>query len=414
MAHGKAVSLHIPKLGASMKTVMILGGSASEVPVIEAAIGMGNRTIVVDRSEDVPGFHVDDIIIERESIADKEAILGLARKYDIDGIIASVDAGVRSAAYVAQELDLPGISEEAAIMGTDKVAMRRRLKERGIPVPLFFVVKNKDEYLDAISHFSDKAIVKAADSSGSRGIYLLPDLSNNTEIDYAYEYCMPFSGTGELLIEEVMEGPEICTETLSQNGTCYCIQITDQMEKEPPYYTDCGYSQPAQFSEEMLEQIRQIAVDANLAVENCDGSSCTEMIITEEGPKVVEIGVRLAGDYMTTKMVPLSNGVDMPSEVVKIALGEPIDVTPKIDKGSCVRYFMKERVGTIKSYSGLEEAMNVPGIVWIEPLKPIGDEATPLRKSSDRLCLVVAQSDSAQEAIDAAEKALELIDVIVE
>ena len=51
-------------------------------------------------------------------------------------------------------------------MGTDKVAMRRRLEERGIPVPLFYVVSSKDEYLDAISKFPDKAIVKAADSSG--------------------------------------------------------------------------------------------------------------------------------------------------------------------------------------------------------------------------------------------------------
>lgn len=41
-----------------MKTVMILGGSASEVPVIEASIKQGHRTVVVDRSDDVPGFHV--------------------------------------------------------------------------------------------------------------------------------------------------------------------------------------------------------------------------------------------------------------------------------------------------------------------------------------------------------------------
>ncbi len=397
-----------------MKTVMILGGSASEVPVVEASLNMGHKTIVVDRSDDVPCFHVDGAIVERESIADKDAILNLAKKYSIDGIIASVDAGVRTAAYVAKELGLPGISEEAAVMGTDKVAMRRRLKERGIPIPEFYVVNDKDEYLEAIGKFKNKAIVKAADSSGSRGIYLLPDLNNKDEIDYAYDYCMPFSGTGELLIEEVMEGPEICAETLSSNGECHCIQITDEMVKEPPFYTDCGYSQPSQLPVSMLDEIRKIAIDTNMAVENYDGSSCTELIVTEDGPKVVEIGVRLAGDYMTTKMVPLSNGVDMPSEVVKIALGEPIDVDPRFDKGSCVRYFMKERIGVIKEVVGIEKALDIPGVKRVELLKGPGDEAVPLRKSSDRLGLVITQADTAQEAIDLAERALDMIDFIVE
>lgn len=398
-----------------MKTVMILGGSASEVPVIEASIKQGHRTVVVDRSDDVPGFHVPGgVIVERCSIADKEKILELAKKYSIDGILASVDAGVRSTAYVAKQLGLPGISEEAAFMGTDKVAMRKRLKERGVPVPEFYEVKNKEEYYKAVLQFTDKCIVKAADSSGSRGIYELKDLTNQQEIDYAYDYCVQFSGSGELLVEEMMEGQEICAETLSSDGICYPIQVTDQQHKIPPYFTDSGYNQPSMLPKETVDRIKQIAIDANMAVENYQGSSCTEMIVTKDGPKIVELGVRLAGDFMTTKMVPLSNGVDMPGDVVKIALGEPIDVTPTLNKASCVRYFMKERIGIIKAITGIEEAKKIPGIVEIGTLKNVGDKATPLRKSSDRLGYVIAQMDTPEEAIASAEKALSLIDFVVE
>lgn len=394
---------------------MILGGSASEVPVIEASIKQGHRTVVVDRSDDVPGFHVPGgVIVERCSIADKEKILELAKKYSIDGILASVDAGVRSTAYVAKQLGLPGISEEAAFMGTDKVAMRKRLKERGVPVPEFYEVKNKEEYYKAVLQFTDKCIVKAADSSGSRGIYELKDLTNQQEIDYAYDYCVQFSGSGELLVEEMMEGQEICAETLSSDGICYPIQVTDQQHKIPPYFTDSGYNQPSMLPKETVDRIKQIAIDANMAVENYQGSSCTEMIVTKDGPKIVELGVRLAGDFMTTKMVPLSNGVDMPGDVVKIALGEPIDVTPTLNKASCVRYFMKERIGIIKAITGIEEAKKIPGIVEIGTLKNVGDKATPLRKSSDRLGYVIAQMDTPEEAIASAEKALSLIDFVVE
>lgn len=396
-----------------MKTVMILGGSASEVPVIRRALEMGHKVVLVDRDDKSPGFK-EDVIAEHYSIADKDKILELAQKYNIDGILASVDAGVRPTAYVCKVMGLPGISEEAAFMGTDKVAMRKRLKERGVPVPEFYIVKTKDDYLDAISKFSDVCIVKAADSSGSRGIYKLKDLNDRADIDYAYNYCREFSSTGALLIEEFMVGPEICVETLSSNGVCYPIQITDQMHKEPPYFTDCGYSQPTSLNSETTEIIRKIAIDANIAIENYQGSSCTEMIITKDGPKVVELGVRLAGDFMTTAMVPLSCGVDMPGSVVKIALGEDIDPTHKFNKASCVRYYMKERVGTIKKVVGIKEARALEGVQAVEILKDVCEEATPLRKSSDRLGLVITQGKTAEEAIRTAEIALDMIDFVVE
>ena len=396
-----------------MKTVMILGGSASEVPVIKRALEMGHKVVLVDRDETSPGFK-EKVVPEYHSIADKEKILELAQKYKIDGILASVDAGVRPTAYVCKVMGLPGISEEAAFMGTDKVAMRIRLKERGVPVPEFYIVKSKEEYLEAVSKFTDVCIVKAADSSGSRGIYKLKDLTDESDIDYAYDYCREFSSTGELLIEEFMVGPEICVETLSAGGVCYPIQITDQMHKEPPYFTDCGYSQPSTLAPDIIEEIRQIAIDANLAIENYQGSSCTEMIVTKDGPKVVELGARLAGDFMTTAMVPLSCGVDMPGAVVKIALGESIDVQPKFNKGSCVRYFMKERIGLIREIVGVDKAKSIKGVQAVEILKGIGDEATPLRKSSDRLGLVITQGETAEEAIGIAEEALNQIDFIVE
>ena len=138
------------------------------------------------------------------------------------------------------------------------------------------------------------------------------------------------------------------------------------------------------------------------------------MIITKDGPKVVELGARLAGDFMTTAMVPLSCGVDMPGDVVRIALGEDIDPTHRFNKGSCVRYFMKERVGTIKRIIGIEKAMALEGVQAVHILKGVGEVATPLRKSSDRLGLVIAQGKNAKDAVEIAEKALDMIDFIVE
>ena len=138
------------------------------------------------------------------------------------------------------------------------------------------------------------------------------------------------------------------------------------------------------------------------------------MIITKDGPKIVEVGARLAGDCMTTHLVPLSTGVDMVKAVINIALGEPVDFMPKYSKGSCIRYYMKPVVGKIKAFEGLNEAAAVEGIQQVTMVKKVGDMAVELRSSGDRIGFVIAQMDTPEEAIAQCEKALDCIKVIVE
>ena len=396
-----------------MKTVMILGGNEEKIDMVRGAVRRGYNVVLVDKDKNAPGFSVNGIEKEYLSIIDNERILEAAQKHKIDGILTITDKAVRTVAYVASRMGLPGISEEAAFMGTNKAAMRKRLKERGVPIPQFYAVRSKKEYNSAVSCFHGKFVVKAVDNAGSLGIYLIKDWQNRDDIEYAYDYCLKYSSSGELLLEEYMEGPEICVETLSSDGVCYPIQITDQKAKEPPYFIDCGYNQPSLLNEETQKKIREIAIEANMALENYQGSSCTEMIVTKDGPKIVELGLRLAGDYMTSKMVPLSTGIDMITAAVQIAVGDPIDITSTLQAASCVRYFMKERIGVIKNITGISEAYKTPGIQQVGILKNIGDTATELRGSGDRLGFVITQAQTPEMAIKYAEEAIDKIDFIV-
>ena len=398
-----------------MKRIMILGASELQVPAIITAQEMGLQVISLDMNPDSVGFKIQGVIYEVISTLDKEAVLEAAKRYKIDAITTiCADFAMNTVAYVAETLQLPGISVKAAYTATNKAALRRRLAEHGIPIPKFARTCNKKEFLEAIQKFDNKVVVKAVDNAGSKGIIMIDNLHNLDEVSKAYDYCVPFSHTGEILIEEFMEGPEVCVETLSVNGQCYPIQITDQLHKEPPFFTDSGYNQPSLLDEETQEKIREVAIATNIAVENYNGSSCTEIIITKDGPKIVEIGPRLAGDYMTTHLVPLSCGVDMVKAVINIALGESVDVEKKFNKGSCIRYYMKPTIGKIIAYHGLEEAKKVPGVQEIFIFKKPGDTANELRGSGDRLFAVLAQKDTPEEAIECCEMALNMISVEVE
>lgn len=398
-----------------MKKIMILGASILQLPAIQKAKEMGLQVIAVDMDPNAVGFQENGVIAEIISTIDAEGVLEAARRHKIDGILTiCTDLPMRTVARVAKALNLPGISEEAAFMCTDKGAMRKRLKAYGVPIPEFYTVTTREEYDDAIQKFEERCVVKAVDNAGSRGIQLIYDVTDKQSVDEVFTYCKQFSRSGDLVVEEFMEGPEVCVETLNVEGVCYPIQITDQLKKQPPYFTDAGYNQPTLLSDDVKKAIKEVAVAANMALENYQGASCTELIVTREGPKVVEVGARLAGDCMTTHLVPLSTGVSMVEGVIHIALGEPVDLAQKFEKGSCIRYYMQPVVGKIKDIQGIETAQRVEGIQQITLLKKVGDQAVELRSSGDRIGFVIAQMDTPEKAIMQCEKALDLIKIVVE
>ena len=92
----------------SKKKLMLLGGSAQQIIAIETARRLGYATVLCDFLPDNPGQHHADTFY-LVSTTDKEAILEVARKEQIDGILAyASDPAAPTAAYVAQKLGLPG------------------------------------------------------------------------------------------------------------------------------------------------------------------------------------------------------------------------------------------------------------------------------------------------------------------
>ena len=397
-----------------IKKIMILGASILQLPAITKAKEMGLLPVVVDMNPDAVGLKEDGIIKEIISTIDTPALLKAAKAHKIDGIMTlATDMPMRSVAAIAKEMGLIGISDETAIKATNKAAMRHALQQHHVPIPNFFRVETLNEYLEAVQSFHNPFIVKPADSSGSRGIFKIPDASDTELVMQAYHYSKQFSRSGELVVEDYMVGPEVSVETLSVDGVCHVIQITDKITTGAPHFVEMGHSQPSQLSDEICDKIREIAIAANHAIGIESGPSHTEMIVTAEGPKIVELGARLGGDCITTHLVPLSTGVNMVECCIRIALGEKIDVTPVYHKGSAIRYF-HQKAGTVKAITGVEEAQNIPGVRQISIVHGAGEKITEIQSSGDRMGFVISQNDDAQCAVKSCEKALDTICVQID
>ncbi|MEY8381169.1 ATP-grasp domain-containing protein [Ileibacterium valens] len=390
---------------------MILGASILQLPAIEKAKELGLDTVVIDMNPNAIGFSVPGIKKEVISTTDVASIVHAAKEYKIDGIVTiATDMPIRAVAAVVKELNLVGVDEETALKATNKGEMRASLLANNVPIPKFVCVSSLEDYLKAVESFKVPFIVKPTESSGSRGIFEVDDIHNVDLIHEAYKYCKKFSDSNEIIIEEYMSGPEVSVETIAIDGVCHVIQITDKLTTGAPHFVEMGHSQPSRLNKDITDQIIEVTKRANSAIGIKNGASHTEIIVTTDGPKIVEIGARLGGDNINTHLVPLSTGINIVECCIKIAIGEKPDISPKWNKGSAIRYFEQHK-GIVESIDGIEKAQNMDGIKQISIVHGLGEDLNEIMSSGDRMGFVIAQDETPEKAIQDCENALKEIDV---
>ena len=110
-----------------------------------------------------------------------------------------------------------------------------------------------------IHHIIHGDVYKRQDNSGSRGIYLVSNIEDAESISVAYSYSHSFSRNGDLVVEEYMIGPEVSVETLTVNGECNVIQITDKITTGAPHFVEMGHTQPSQLPENTKQTVAPVS-----------------------------------------------------------------------------------------------------------------------------------------------------------
>lgn len=392
-----------------MKKVLIIGASVLQLPAIKKAKEMGFYVGVIDYNPKAIGIPYADEFFEVSTI-DIEGVAKTAKAFAPDGIMTlATDMPMRSIAAAAKVCGLPGITMDTAIKSTDKGSMIKAFEAAGVEHPWYYIISDPTQAGRVLERIAYPCITKPTDNSGSRGVMLV---HNEEELKKAVAYSSENGRSGGVIVEEYMVGPEVSVEIMVLEGQPYVLQITDKLTTGAPHFVEMGHSQPSRLAAEDLQKISDLACRAVKSVGiNC-GPAHVEIMLTKEGPKMVELGARMGGDCITTHLVPLSTGIDMVKATIQIACGEAPDIAPKYHKGSAIRYFQVP-TGIISAIEGVEEAKTIPGVQEITFTKQVGDQTGDIGSSTDRAGFVIAQADTVEQAVAACEKALETVRVIV-
>ena len=384
------------------KSVLIFGVGPLQKSIIGRAQKMGLYTVGIDPCADAT---CKDCVDAFEVVGgqDYEGTCTVVDKYSIDAIVtAATDKPLVMMARVAEKYGFPFYSVETAQWSTDKYQMKHRFELGGVPCAKGRLVKSVSEVED----FEFPVIIKPRDNSGSRGVKLC---RSKEELEASMSEALEVSKLDTVLVEEFIEGPEYSIEGLHHDGKSEVIQFTEKKTTEFPYNVELGHVQPANISDENKQEIREIVAKIGKALhfENCP--SHTELKINERGIFVIETSPRLGGDYITSTLTPLSTGVNIEDELLKIALGETINPQPMAVQYSGVRFFDFEEGSVIKHVPNEEFVKSWPHVVDFSFNLKEGEKVNRITSSLNRyghLTLIAGNRESIEDAFVKYEKVI--------
>lgn len=304
-----------------MKKIVIIGANDFQNPLILKAKELGYETHVFAWQDGSVGETTADYFYPI-SIVEKDTILEECRKIQPDAIatIASDLANI-TVQYVASRLGLPCNSDECIAVSTNKYLMRCALRDAGVATPRFQTVSSAEECDDVIF----PVIVKPTDRSGSRGITKVLSVQ---ELSGAIDAAVQHSFEKKAIIEEYIQGPEYSCECISFEGKHILLTLTQKFTTGAPYFIETGHIEPADLTDDMLEQVRAEVFAGLDALKIQNGASHAEFRITPEAQvRIIEIGSRMGGDCIGSDLVRISTGRDFVKMVIDTALGRMPDMS---------------------------------------------------------------------------------------
>jgi biotin carboxylase len=310
------------------KKLLLLGGTVYMLPAIAAC---KKNDIIVYTVDYLPNniAHKFSDGYYNVSTIDKEAVLELAKKLDVDGINAfAADAGMKTAAYVAEKLNLPCVADYKTVeLLQDKPKFRTFLRDNGFDVPVFKGFKTYNEALKDISLFKLPIIVKPADSAGSKGVTKITNLDN---LKQACEYALQFSLKKEFIIEEFIETiiPPSDADCFSIDGKLTHFTLGEQYyaKDAPGMFTPYVYvyptTWPAEKAKRLKDELQRLITLLGLKTSIYN----VEARVSKDGTVyIMEVSPRAGGNR-----IPEGTGIGYNFDIIEAtmlhAVGEPFNI----------------------------------------------------------------------------------------
>lgn len=360
------------------KKLLILGGGATSIDIVEAARAMGVYTIVTDwyDTKRSPAKLVADEYWNEE-IFKPERIAQLIKEHHVDGVITGfTDSYLLQYQRICELSGLPCYAtKEVFELTLDKAKFKQLCRDNDVPViPQY----NYEHFEPSVISPSNKIIIKPVDNSGSRGVIVCNDAS---DYQRCLDFALSFSEKKEIIIEKYMDMDSWAASYTIQDGNISLSTLNDRLEhksSETAAITTAGIY-PSKYLDLYLEKMDKKMKKMYEVMGVMNGVLSVQGFVDDENFYVMEMGYRLTGGqhYNFSKY---ENGISALEQLIHFAVtGKMADFliaekdNPRF-KDMCLNLCILGKSAKIARIEGQNFVESLPEVIHSVFMKKVGDQ----------------------------------------
>ena len=257
------------------------------------------------------------------NLASPESILALAREEQPDLTVVGPEAPLQSGLanlYRSKGLAILGPGQAGAALECSKAIAKQFMARHGIPTARFAICDSADAALAAVSaqRFGWPIVVKADGLAAGKGVVIASTRADAEQAIRSMMVDRQFGAAGaRVVIEECLEGPEVSSFFLCDGQHALPLGTAQDHKRiwdddRGPNTGGMGAFAPsplwtADLDAFVQRRIVEPVLDGMREVEPYRGFLYVSLMLTPDGPRVIEFNVRL-GDPEAQVLLPLIDG----------------------------------------------------------------------------------------------------------
>ena len=350
-----------------------------------------------------------------------EDIVRFHSSFPLDAIVAAEDAFCILASAAAETIGLVHHSLEGVSAVRNKRTMREKLAGEEGRAIWFDAFDLSEDVKSIVGKVPFPCVVKPVSLSGSRGVMRC---NNQEEFVAAWDrlgkLLMGDPGnksdvfSGEILVEDYLDGKEIAVEGIMVQGSLHLIGIMDKPDwMDGPFFEETILITPSRLPTKVLRDLvsrtEQIATILGLM----DGPIHAKFRIKKEEISLLEIAPRSIGGYCSRifKFYPESTLEEL---ILRHSLGMKINHFEKENKSEGVFMLPVPKAGILKNVGRIEEALKIDGIEDIEMTIPVGRKVVPLPEGNQYLGFIFAKGKDPSSVESSLREAFSILELEIQ
>ncbi len=339
--------------------ILLIGAGDFQLPIVKRAAERFDVCLAAPViSEKFLPYCYDTLLTD---VRDKEKILAYAQEMGVIGVTTDeTDIPVRTIAYIAEKMGLPGIGYETGCLFTDKSLMREKMAQLGIPLLPNRTVHSLEEALAFYEEIGGTVVIKPLDTQGSRGVQTC---RNAEELREKYAEAARWSSHKDVIVERCATGREFVVEGRAYRGRFTNLCIGDTLYFDLP---DAFAAKSRIFPTTADDALRDRVLDLNTRIIEgfglWQGITHSEFIMEGDEIYLIETAARGGGVFISSDLIRLSCGVIPEDFLLDVATGKEPDLTVLPQQCVCgyMAFFVPE--GKILRVEGVQEVLDLS---WI-------------------------------------------------